>query len=116
MSWDKNTIVFSALSSIKELLDDLNVPYQLSVITRVRGRGINDGAWDEETWYDLRRLQFGDFAILENIEQDVDCDTDDIILSHKFELTKEPKDWKPIIQTDKTGQYSDETHIKQTQV
>ena len=106
MSWDKNTISFSDIDAVVDVLKDTRIDYGLSVITKVLGRGLNDGMWDEETYYELRRLEYDNIVYLEKIEQDADCDTDDIISSHKFTKANEPKDWQAIIQTDKTGEYT----------
>ena len=105
MSWDKNTIRRSDIDAVVDVLKDMGVDYKLSVITKVQGRGLNDSRWDEDTNYDLRRLEYGNAVYLEKIEQDADCDINDIISSHKFIRADEPKDWKAIIQTDKMGDH-----------
>jgi len=106
MSWDKNTISFSDIDAVIDALKDIGIDYKLSVLTRVVGRGLNDDYMGREFW-ELRRLEYGNTVYLEKIEQDAECDTDDIITSHKFTKSTEPKDWVAIIQTDKTGEYTE---------
>ena len=100
MSWDKRTINMSHLDMVRELLDDSGFPYTLIVQESVPGFGINDDIplTGEPKYYDLRRLQYGNWVILERIERTADCDEDDTISSHKFSLWEEPKDWKYIIE------------------
>jgi Fe-S cluster assembly ATPase SufC len=108
MSWDKNTIKTSEIDGIVRILDLLKEPYTLGVKLTVSGRGLNDEfRGGRSKRYDLRRLQVRDIVILEQIEQDGDCDTDDIIRSEIFNAAEEPKDWHYIIRTDKTGEYPD---------
>ena len=102
MSWDKNTISFSQIDGIVDTLKDLGIDYELLVIAKVIGRGLNDDYTGKEFW-ELRRLEYKDIVHLEVIEQDADCDIDDIITSCKFAKSNEPKDWQAIIQTDKAG-------------
>jgi hypothetical protein len=94
MSWDKNTINASHLNSVKEVLDDLKAKYTLEVKEKVHGMGLND---DEDKIYELRRLSYCGFVILERIYQTLDCDADDVITSHKFTQDNEPEDWLYII-------------------
>jgi len=107
MSWDKNTISVSALDGNKRTLDDLGIPYQLSVIATFKGRGLNDDPFMDgtDTVYELRRLQYADVVVLEYVELDADCDVDDIITCQYFKLEDEPQNWEAIRKTDKTGQY-----------
>lgn len=91
MSWDKNTVDCSRLDTYKAILDELGLPYELTVKIAVRGMGLND---DEDTVYELRRLQYNNFVILERMERTSDCDTDDVITSTQFLLEDEPKDWQ----------------------
>lgn len=113
MSWDKNTVNYSTLDSTKEILEELEIKYKLIVLGKVMGRGLNDdsfmGTYDkeEDRYYELRRLEYKNKVILEQISQDADCDTDDIIRSHKFNILEEPKDWKYQIETDILGNHSD---------
>uniref|UniRef100_A0A6M3K4N9 Uncharacterized protein n=1 Tax=viral metagenome TaxID=1070528 RepID=A0A6M3K4N9_9ZZZZ len=104
MSWDKNTISLSGLDAVIGTLLDLGIDHEVSIIAEFHGRGLNDDYLDLSP-HKLRRLEYGKWVILEKVEQDADCDTDDCILSCKFELDKEPKDWQPIVSTDKTGEY-----------
>lgn len=104
MSWDKCTINLSKLDSVKEILDELKVPYKLTILGEVDGRGLNDdsfmGTANEDVMYKLRRLEYNDNVVLEKMVQDADCDSDDYVVSEKFKLSNEPKDWKTIEKTD----------------
>ena len=107
MSWDKNTISFSNLNIIKEVLDDFEIPYDITIMETVKGRGLNDEYYsDEPKSYNLRRLQYDKFVVLEHIEQDAGCDVDDVIRSSKFNLDQEPKDWQYVVKTDVNGDYT----------
>ena len=110
MSWDKNTISISKLEAVKETLDGLNIPYQLSIIDTFRGRGLNDDPYMDgtDTIYELKRLQYAEKVILEYVELDADCDVDDVIYSEQFKLGYEPEEWEATRHTDKTGQYTRE--------
>jgi len=111
MSWDKNTVNCSSLDAIKDILGKHGIPYKISTLTTVEGRGLNDDFCHLPPW-ELRRLEHGGYVTLEWIEQDADCDTDDIIQSETFFPEEEPKDWQPIRQTDKTGQCSPQEEDK----
>ena len=93
MSWDKQTANLSKLDAVKETLDELEIPYTLTVIAEFRGRGLNDAEGEE---HQLRRLQYANKVILEYAELEADCDTDDKILSRTFGVDEEPKDWRAI--------------------
>jgi hypothetical protein len=98
MSYDKITVNYSTLDAVKEVLGELNFPFTLRTMQTVQGRGCNDelvGDNDERVMrqYDLCRLQYGDFVILEKIIQTKGCDDYDVIHSYKFRVNQEPKDW-----------------------
>ena len=98
MSWDKNTINMSNLDAVKEILDDLKVKYTLEVKKKVRGYGLNDATFGEEDKvYELHRLAYRGFVILEQIKRTQDCDANDTIISRKFTRETEPKDWQYVI-------------------
>ena len=104
MSWDKNTINNSAIDTIVSVLEQLRVEHKLTTEATVEGRGNNDRpAFEESRPYELRRLQYKDCVFLEQIEQDVDCDTDDIISSYRFLLSEEPEKWEYVVETDYNG-------------
>ena len=97
MSWDKNTVNCSHIDSIVGTLQQLGVPYSLSVMREVRGSGAHDyeaEAPRERKVYPLRRLEYNKFVILERMERTTDCDTDDLIGSYPFDFADEPKDWE----------------------
>ena len=106
MSWDKNTISMSSLKAILKTLENVGIPHEVSVIGTFKGRGLNDDPYmnGTDTTYELRRLQYQDRVILEHVELDGDCDTDDVIVSTEFWLKDEPKNWEPIRRTNKTGE------------
>lgn len=105
MGWDKNTIRISGLNEIKKTLGNILFPYKLTILGEVVGHGLEDNQKEPYTRYEIHRLQYSNYVILEQFERDRDCDTDDIIVSHEFLVDKEPEDWPIEIQTDKTGQY-----------
>lgn len=89
MSWNKNTSNFSEIDSNIEVLDNLSIPYSLSVLGNVCARGINDLV----DYYPMRRLEFKGQVVLEKMCRNCDCDCDDSIYSEKFKLEDEPKNW-----------------------
>ena len=93
MSWNKNTVIFSEVDAVARTLEELGTPCNLSVIATFRGRGLNDM---EDTKYDLRRLEYSDTVILEYVVLSADCDADDCILSARFILGQEPREWEAI--------------------
>lgn len=95
MSWDKNTISMSHLDAYQEVLEELGIPYKLTVKRRITGRGCNDS---DNRPYALRRLEYRHFVILEHIEQTADCDMDDVISSTKFLKEDEPQNWQYVVQ------------------
>jgi hypothetical protein len=97
MSWNKNTINVSDLDSTIEVLENLDVPYKCETIGRVQGYGLNDSygfSDDEDKFYDIRKLSYGDWIVIEQIVRDIDCDANDLIVSKKFKKGEVPEDWK----------------------
>ena len=90
MSWDKNTIVVSQIDQDLRLLEKFGIPYELKELGRVMGHGLNDCG---DKFYSIRRLEFGDEVVLEQMHRTDDCDADDTIISMVFEKGKEPKEW-----------------------
>jgi len=101
MSWDKNTVNLSALDSVKQTLDNLEVEYSLSTEAEIMGIGLND--FEDTPPHKLRRLQYDKWVMLEQMTRDADCDVDDIISSHTFLLEEEPDNWQYIVKTDIFG-------------
>ena len=110
MSWDKNTIVCSQINAIISTLDICKKPYTLSVLGNVQGHGLNDDLIIEDNsgelypgskYYDIRKLEFEGIVILEQMQRSHDCDTDDMIISVKFDKGSEPKTWPLEIYMDK---------------
>jgi len=93
MSWNKNTIRRSEIDKTIELLKEFKVKYKLTTLGKVPGYGLND-AYEDISEYEIRKLEYNDFVILEQMIRDPDCDMDDVISSFKFEKSKAPKNWK----------------------
>ena len=91
MSWNKNTIKISEIDIIINLLQELNTPYKLTILGKVKGLGLNDTG---DVYYEIRKLEYKDIVILERMERSKDCDADDVIVSYVFEKDKEPENWK----------------------
>jgi len=92
MSWDKNTLILSEVSSIVSLLDELHISYTLTVLGTVHGRGLNDTLSDRN-YYEIRKLEYKDSVVLEQMHRTEDCDADDYIISMRFIKGQEPKTW-----------------------
>lgn len=102
MSWNKNTVDLSEVDAAERVLRNLKIPYHLSTLKKVQGRGLNDTDDSLDNLYDLdnqkyliRRLQYRDIVLLEQMVRTCDCDADDVICSYTFNLTSEPKVWIP---------------------
>ena len=92
ISWNKNTINRSEINKTIELLKEFKVDYKLKILGKVRGDGLNDDI-NGTPEHEIRRLEYNDFVILEQMIRSQDCDIDDVILSFKFEKSKAPKKW-----------------------
>ncbi len=111
MSYNKNTIKQTEIDAIIRVLQKTKAPYELSVLGRVIGRGINDEhggcpGMTADGYYEMRRLAYGDEVLLESIYRPLDCDADDIISSTIFHKDFEPTDWKlEIIEEEEEEEY-----------
>ena len=92
MSWDKNTINSSHIDAVVDTLKRADIPYEVKVLGQVRGMGLNDG-FDYVNFHEVRRLQYRNTVILEQMRRSSDCDMDDYLESFTFDLDKEPKEW-----------------------
>ena len=90
MSYDKNTVNMSAYKIVRQVLCNLNIPYSTHVFCHVAGKGLNDMVGAK---YPLRRLQYGNYVLLERMVRSKDCDVDDVISSFDFTVETEPKNW-----------------------
>lgn len=98
MSWNKNTVDNSFVDRTIELLDELEIPYKLTTLGEVHGLGLNDDYARNGKPYEARRLEYGDFVILERMERSADCDSDDYFISEKFSKANEPENWEILIE------------------
>jgi len=97
MSWDKNTVIVSEIDKTIELLEEFNIKYKLTIIGTVEGYGLNDdlNMFDGVSKnYEIRKLEYKDKVIMEQMIRDEDCDANDYIVSRKFDKSKAPKKWK----------------------
>ncbi len=93
MSYNKNTVRVSEINKTIELLKEFKVKYKLTVLGKVEGYGLNDDYKDDST-YEIRKLEYKDKVIIEQMVREEDCDSDDFITSKKFNKNKVPKKWK----------------------
>jgi len=96
MSYDKQTINLSKLEAVRDTLETLGEPYDVSPLATYRGAGCND---PDGALYGLWRLQYRDTVILEYVTMDSDCDANDYIQSLQFDLKDEPKTWQAVRMT-----------------
>lgn len=93
MSWNKNTIVASEIDSVIRTLDDCKASYDLTTLGEVTAMGLNDD-YNGINRYPVRRLEYQNTVILEQMQRTHDCDMDDCLVSCRFKKGEEPKDWK----------------------
>ena len=101
MSWDKNTWSCSQIDNTIKLLKEFNEPYKLTVLGKVKGLGLNDdfdtgfddNGYPKIKYYEIRKLEYKNTIILEQMHRTYDCDSDDTLLSIQFEKGKEPEKW-----------------------
>lgn len=93
MSWNKNTRNCSEVDKTIELLKELNIKYKVKVLGLVTGYGLNDD-YAKSDKYKIRRLDYKDKVVLEQMRRSDDPDFDDLLISLKFDKDKVPKKWK----------------------
>jgi len=95
MGWNKNTTSASSIDTTLKVLKELGESYSLKEIGIVTGYGLNDDLPnDESKKYKLRRLEYKDKVIIEQIIRNTDCDINDVIISKEFKKGEEPKDFE----------------------
>ena len=50
--------------------------------------------YNDTNEYEIRKLEYNDFIIVEQMNRDPDCDGDDVICSFKFKKDKFPTKWE----------------------
>jgi hypothetical protein len=86
MSWNKNTVNYSMIDAVIEIMDILKYPYKLENTKEVSDYGLNDDGSIQ-----LKSLLFMDtenqsYIIVEKIFRTSDCDFDDSIESVTMKL------------------------------
>lgn len=97
MSWNKNTVVVSDIDSRVDMLKENGIPYTLTILGKVSGMGLNDAASQgilDSSSYLIRKLEYKDKLIVEQMQRQQDCDFDDHLVSIKFLKSEAPKEWK----------------------
>ena len=86
MSWNKNTINCSHLEAVIQPLKDCDIHYRVTVLGKVMGMGLNDDMdWSgDDKYYEIRKLEYKDEVVIEQMERHPDCDIDDIIVSYQM--------------------------------
>ena len=97
MSYNKNTVSLSNVDSVISLLEKDGRDFKVSVLGKVKGRGVND-SYDNIDTYDIRKLEYKTlsgqhFVILEKMVRHPDCDADDCIISEEFLSGDVPAKW-----------------------
>jgi len=93
MSWDKNTIRASEIDTTMKVLTELKVEHSIETIGEVTGYGLNDN-YAKTDKHLIRKLTYKNFVVLEQMRREKDCDSNDVIISKKFNKNKVPKNWK----------------------
>ncbi len=106
MSWNKNTIV-SDMDSIIHTLKNAGIPYSVTVVKTVQGRGLND-MFRKDASYPLRKLVYADKVVMEQMQSHSDCDMDDVIVTVEFPKGAEPNDFQFVVCIDDDEQVAED--------
>src|SRR5207253_2925845 len=92
----KRTIFLSNLDRIASEIKNKKGNPQISIIGKVKGRGVNDFIAQREEFktYNIRKLQYNEIVVLEQFVQIKDKELDDYVLSKNFVKGREPENWK----------------------
>ncbi len=93
MSWNKNTDKSTKIDDTIEVLKENNILYTLDILGKVRAKGQNDYYNCVEN-YELRKLTYQNFVIMEQMIREDDCDVDDCIIAVKFGKDNVPENWE----------------------
>lgn len=94
MSYEKQTINLSTINTTVEILQEENIPFKLTNITSVIGQGINDEEWGynaegeprlKQKIYLIRKLEYGNIIVVEQMKRTHDRDSNDFLVSMKFD-------------------------------
>ena len=96
MSYNKNTVNYSHIDTIIEVLWELHISYTVVNLGKVVARGVNDDHHGIAT-YTMRELTYKDIIVLERMNRSSDCDSDDVISSYKYNI----KEYAKMMQDDK---------------
>jgi hypothetical protein len=93
--WRKQTIILSRVDAIVALLKQNRVPHKLTLLSRVEGRGADDLYVEKERYrtYMVRKLEFQENIVLEQLVRTKDIELDDYIISKQFCKEYVPKNW-----------------------
>ena len=93
--WRKQTQILSRVDAVVALLKERRVHHKLTLLNRVEGRGANDLDAIKERYrtYLIRKLEFGEIVILEQLIRTRDNELDDYIISKQFFGKYIPKNW-----------------------
>ena len=89
MSWKKNTLVASSIDNTISVLKELGISYTLTKLGEVSAMGLND-QYENRDIYEIRKLEYSKYVIIEQMVRHPDCDSDDVIYSKKYMKGKEP--------------------------
>ncbi len=93
MSWNKNTTTSTKIDDTIEILRENDIPYTLEILGKVEARGLND-TYTGTKYYNIRKLSYQNFVIMERMIRQPDCDIDDVIIAEKFNKDNIPEDWE----------------------
>ncbi len=95
MDFQKRTIRLSRLDLVAADLKNQKCNPQITLLGRIKGRGLNDLIAHRESYkiYDIRRLDYMDFIIVEQFIQTKDMELDDFVVSKKFNKENLPDKW-----------------------
>ena len=92
---NKRTLVLSNVDSLVKDLKRRRKEYNLVLLDRVKGYGINDV--DNYRHYLIRRLEYENWVVLERYIKFKDKQFDDFIIAKTFVKERTPKKWATLI-------------------
>lgn len=96
MNFNKKTLNLSKLDAIAFHLQEKGYSPKIILLDKFEGRGLNDliPYNEKRKIHFIRKMEYLDKVILEQLIETDDIETDDYIVSYEFQKEKLPSDWQ----------------------